>query len=267
MAGRWSVALTCLLLVGCGGPVLPTATPSPLSHAAGARDVVLRMSVGGGLPYPGKTIEETPEFTLYGNGRVIRVAEQTSADGTVTSELRKGQLSAEAVDSILRMALNEGGLATAKEQYADVEIFDAATTRFEIHAGDFDRVVRVYALGIVDDSAPSARERAAFRDLVGRLKETGANAADLGVFEPEAYRVTLADPYPELQPNADWPWPELVPADFAQDSSGARTRIMTTAQGEAVMSLGITHDLVTRGPDGRMYMIRIHQLLPDEMPV
>lgn len=240
--------------------------PTPLSHATGARDVVLRMSVVGGLPYPAKTIEEPPEFTLYGDDRIIHVVAQTSADGTFTTELRQAQLTADGSDALLRDALDAGGLATAAASYRDVEVFDAVSTVFEIHAGGFDKRVSVYALGLFDASAPSALARAGFRLLVDRLNEAGAGGVDLGPFKPEAYRVTLAAPFSDQEANAEWPWPELRPADFPEDSGGDRVRMVTAAQGMAVMNLGITHDLVTRAPDGKLYMIRIHPLLPDEMP-
>ena len=266
MAGRWGVALMVLALVGCGGPITPTPQPTPLNHATGERDMLLRLSFGGGLPDPGRTIEAPPAFTLYGSGRIIHVV-STSADGSVRSELRQGQLAADAVDSLLRLALNEGGLAVARDRYQDVNVFDGGTTRFEIHAGDIDKVVYVYALGIADESAPSARERAGFRDLVDRIQEATGSGSDLGLFQPTAYRVTLAEPFADEPPDTDWPWPDLVPADFGQDSSGDLMRIMSATQSDAVLGLGITRDLVTRAPDGHLYLVRIHALLPDEVPI
>ena len=271
MATRWGVALLAFVVVGCGCLVVSTPKPTPLSHATGARDVLLRMWVGGGLPNPGKTVEEPPEFTLYGNGRVIHVTEQASGNGPGVSELRQAQLTDDQIDVLLRIALNDGGLGAAQKSYSDVQVFDAGSTWFEVHAGGVDKTVRVYALGFMDNLTPSAQIRAAFRLLAGKLHDfaaevTAGRATDVGLYEPEAYRVTLIAPLSGLEANADWPWPGIVPADFAQDSSGARMRIMTAAEGAAMLDLGITYELVTRAPDGNTYMIRIHLLLPDEMP-
>jgi len=264
MPGRWAAVLALLTLVGCG-PLGPTPTATVLAHATGERDVLLRMSVGGGLPYPGLTIEQPPEFTLYGNGHLVRVVQHSSSDGTYSTELRHGQADAAAVDALLRMALNEGGLATAADFYENDQIYDAGTTTFTINAGGVLKTVHVYALGFMDDLTPNSRERAGFRALVERIDATGTGATDLGTFVPTAYLVSLVEPYAAQPANALWPWPELVPADFHLGDSGIRTRIVTASQGEAVLNLGITHDLVARAPDGQLYLIRIRVLLPDEI--
>lgn len=266
MAGRWSVALLAACLAGCWCPVTPTPDPNTLSHATGARDVLLRMSVVGGLPNPALTLEPPPRFTLYGDGRIIHTVTHESEDGTYTSEQRLAELPADRVNTLLANALGPGRLATAADSYRDVEVFDAVSTVFEIHAGGTDKTVSVYALGLADETAPSRCDRAGFRGLVDRLEEAMAEATDLGRFEPTAYEVTIAPPFGDAQPNADWPWPDLSPADFTAAQLDERVRVLSAEQGVAVMNLGIAHDLVMTAPDGENYMIRIRPLLPDELP-
>jgi hypothetical protein len=266
MVGRLAAALAGLILIGCG-PLWPTPTPTAPAHATGARDVVLRMSVAGGLPNPGLTIEQPPDFSLYGDGKVIRILAQTSPDGSYTTELRQGQLTAQEVDELLRTALNEGGLTTAAERYDNDQIFDAATTKFVIDAGGVRKTVYVYALGFLDELTANAHERAGFRLLRDRINAAAGAATDLGTYVPEAYRVTLAEPYSSQAANAQWLWPDLVPADFQLLDNGFRTRLMTPEESTAVLGLGITHDLVTRAPDEHLYLVRIRGLLPDEIPL
>jgi hypothetical protein len=266
MPGRWAVALLVVSLGGCWCPVAPTPDPSTLTRASGARDVLLRMSVGGGLPNPALTFEDPPRFTLYGDGRIIHTVAHESDDGTFTSEQRLAQLPEDRLGALLALALGPGGLATAKDSYRDVEVFDAVTTIFEIHAGGTDKTVFVYALGLADETAPSRCDRTAFKGLQGRIDEAAAEAADLGPFEPTAYRVTIATPFGDAEPNADWPWPDLRPTDFEPAGGPNRVRIVNAEQGAIVTNLGITHDLIMTAPDGDNYMIRIRPLLPDEVP-
>jgi hypothetical protein len=90
----------------------------------------------------------------------------------------------------------------------------------------------------------------------------------LGRFEPEAYLVTLDQPFgPEQQPR-DWPWADLAPGDFRLAQAGWRQAVITRAQavrlGDPLNSL--PDNLVVRAPDGALYLLRIRPLLPDELP-
>ena len=213
------------------------------------------MNVGGGLPWPAKTIEEPPRFTLLGNGLAIYSMTIEDADGRSRNELHRAQLDDAQVDALLYDALGTGGLAAAQEQYRDIDVYDAGTTRFEIHAGGIDKAVSVYALGIADVMAPSRFERIAFSALASRLGRfeddlVAGRATDSGLFAPEAYRVTLAEPLSPATRTEDWPWRDLVPADFTRTPQGDLVKTVTASQGEAVLALGYEHDLVLGAPDG-----------------
>ncbi len=94
MLGRsFVLGLAALLALGlafgvlaCGSPSTPesssttssggTGSTSPagsIPHPTGAADVVLRVSADGGMesPYIGENYIHQPEFTLYGDGRII----------------------------------------------------------------------------------------------------------------------------------------------------------------------------------------------------
>jgi len=266
------LALLAVLLAGCVsltlGPTGPPVLVHP--HATGERDLLLRMNVGGGLPWPAKTIEEPPRFTLLGNGLAIYSMTIEDADGRSRNELHRAQLDDAQVDALLYDALGTGGLAAAQEQYRDIDVYDAGTTRFEIHAGGIDKAVSVYALGIADVMAPSRFERIAFSALASRLGRfeddlVAGRATDSGLFAPEAYRVTLAEPLSPATRTEDWPWRDLVPADFTRTPQGDLVKTVTASQGEAVLALGYEHDLVLGAPDGEKYLVRIRPLMPDEV--
>lgn len=231
------------------------------------------MWISGGLRYPGATVEPPPAFTLYGDGRVIYATERSGPDGTPVTELRQARLTEEQVAALIENALGPGGLATARERYADVPFADDVTTNFEVHAAGYDKRVAVYALGYSEDGMPDAAARLAFEELNDALRSFGAevaagNAEDLGEYEPEAYRVTLDQPFGELAANREWPWPDLKPDDFGRDDSGFRVRILTAEQAAAIAEppMSAPNDVVVRAADGTEYLVRLLALLPDQVP-
>jgi hypothetical protein len=288
---RWAAAAALLSLAcACSAPtVVPTGSPPPVStprvtaeptpsalfeHPTGALDVVLRMRRSGGFLYPGTTIDEAPTFTLYGDGGVIYTVEEPGPNGAIRRALHQAHLNEEQIGALLENALGPGGLALARERYADVPLADATTTNFEIDAGGVRKTVAVYALGEFEEPGPDAEAREAFEALADALRNFGAeveagNAVGLGPFEPEAYRVAIfPDAGGDLAPSADWPWTDLEPSDFTRDNSGFGHLVVTPAQGEIVAALpvGDLGDPVVVGSDEITYVLRARPLLPDELP-
>lgn len=174
--------------------------------------------------------------------------------------------------ALIEFAVGPGGLASAREHYGDVPIFDDVTTNFEVNAPRVGNRVAVYALGYTGDDVPDAAERMAFEALAEELRGFGAevaagNAEDLGPFEPQAYRVTLDEPFGPLEANREWPWDDLRPDDFEPDG-GYRVRVVTADQAAAIADppTSAPDTIVVRAPDGAEYLIRLRALLPDEVP-
>ncbi len=290
MARIVGLLLVLIVAVGCANqtltptsalptpPITPPTAPTPrqtlaIEHPTGATDIVLRMAISGGLRYPGATVESPPAFTLYGDGRVIYSIQRPRPDGSTLTELRQARLTEEQIATMVENALGPGGLAAARVWYADVPIADDVTTNFEVHAGGVDKTVAVYALGYSEEGMPDAAARLAFEGLAQALRGFGAevaagNAEDLGPFEPQAYRVTLDDPFGPMEANREWPWQDLEPADFQLDNSGFRTRILTAEQATAISDppMSAPDGVVVRAPDGAEYLVRLLALLPDQLP-
>ena len=268
-AARALLAAALMLLLG-GCSVAEPSPPKQIAHPSGPTDVVLRISISGGLRYPGTTFEWPPTFTLYGDGLVIYSIDRPGPTGEPNLELRQARVTEEQIAALVQSALARGGLANARERYGDVPIMDDVTTTFEVHAAGLDKTVAVYALGYSGPGVPDAAARAAFEELAERLRGfsddvAAGNAQDLGVFEPEAYLVTLDQPFGPMEANRDWPWEDLHPDAFELDG-GHRVRVVTAEQAAAMANppQSAPNDFVALAPDGVEYLIRVRPLLPDE---
>jgi len=279
--GLWAMAI---LIVGCGGPV-PTQTATPSQPAAPsptvapppADAVLLRLShVPTMHPYPGQTVEPPAKFTLFGDRTAVFVSRQAFGTNSTQLELAKAQLSPEQANQLIAFALDEGGLATAHGYYPGPSISDADNTVFELHLDGDDKVVTAYALDSSDENAPDRAERAALAGLEARLANfetevAAGGATSLGEFVPEAYLVTLDEPFgPEPGPDGTrpWPWDDLSPDDFHDtNAEGDRTRVLTADQAAQIAEppLSAPNDYYVVAPDGGYALIRLRPLLPDEV--
>ncbi len=228
---------------GTPGGTVPGA--GAIQHPAGPSDLVLRVSTDGGLVAPGVILTHIPEFSLYGDGRVITVGPQIAIyPGPALPNLLLQRVSQAGVQRILEAA-RTAGLLGADRQIDFPGIMDAPTTTLTVVAGGSTHVTRVYALGIDGGTAapggaggssvgrsgaggPGAADAAARRAISGfraRLDDLGAWLGR-GVVEPEqAYafdairlfidRADLQSGGPTSQPGEVRPsfvtWPGIQP--------------------------------------------------------
>ena len=270
--------------VSPGPSAAPSAAPAASSdadfidHFRGASDIVLRYEEGGGFIMPAFTAAAVPHFTLYGDGTVIfrnPMAEPPPAEGSVfkMNPLRTARLSEAQIQELLLLALGEGGLAIARENYPNDMVADASTAIFTIEAGGIKKAVSVYALGLEMEGVADGPARAAFKKLADRLTDFdqgGTIATD--AYEPEAYRGVLFEaPGVEAEDVREWPWPNINPSDFTPDPDPNANQFphlrMTT---EDIDLLGIKdyqggfQNLVLRTSDGKTYQFSLRPLLPGE---
>jgi len=258
----------------------PTATPAAdaIEHKTGATDVVLRYEEGGGFIMPAFTAAAVPLFTLYGDGTIIfrnPMLEPPPAEASVfkMNPLRTAKLSEEQIQDLLRLALVEGGLGTARAEYHNDMVADAGTAIFTIEAGGLKKTVSVYALGLDMPGVPDGPARATFKRLADRLTDFdqgGKIATD--VYQPEVYRGVLFDATGIEAPDIrQWPWPDLTAADFKPDAdpNGLQFphRTMTPAEVDLLKVTdyqGGFQNLVLTAPDKKLYTLSLRPLLPGE---
>jgi hypothetical protein len=239
---------------------------------------VLRYEVGGGFVPIEFMANHVPQFTLYGNGRVVYVrpadAGTTTPDGIqLNPPLRTALLNEAQVQDLLKFALGDGALGRAGPAYPATNIADAPSTTFEIHVDGGSKTVSVGALGM-DSSGTDGLIRAAFQKLAERLGNFDQGGLLGGaVYEPAGYRAILFDnAVAQGRAVRQWPWKDLPPASFTTPAQGGfpggRQRVLTPDQ---VKTLGLTPyqggvggGILLRQPDGVLVGLVIRPLLPDE---
>jgi len=213
----------------------PTRAPTGgIAHATGPTDVVLRFEDASGESVSGGVFAPGPIFTLYGDGTVIfqnDLAKPPPVEGSVVRArpFMLARLNEDQVQSLLRFALQEGGLAAAREPspgevaaYYGTELGDDYTTavRFTVHAGGLDKRVDVVAMDpslavSPENAGPDAAVQKAFAVLADYLRNFDRRAgipADAWI--PDRCWGILAGPGPRCDTAIAWPWPDIALADF-----------------------------------------------------
>lgn len=287
------VLLASVGIAACGGasatPVAsapasdapsPTANPDLIAHPMGSEEIVLRYDVAGGFVPPEFFAAHVPQFTLYGDGRVVftssAVVVEPDPDGAFPSQpLRTAQLTETQVQDLILFALRDGGLALAKTEYTNGMVADAPTSVFEIHADNDSKTVSAYALGMMGEPGPDTAMLTALTKLADRLGnfDQGGTISGAVQYEAAAYRAVLTDAAGAQGVTVRaWPWPDLGMKDFAfpadpnQLAQGKRllTPVEAAAIGVKGFESGITGGLYVSAPNGKTYSLVLRPLLPDE---
>ncbi len=275
-------------IAGCVGAAPPsTASPLPsaaatlaIDHPSGPTDVILRMSTGGGFLAPGALLTEIPEFTLYGDGRLIaRVPESAVPSPALDDGIFRSasflttRLSEAQIQDALADAIGRGGLASARERYDPCCIADAPSTTFTVHADGLAKTVTVGALDFDEPSpGPDSAARTAFRELAVRLRQCCGGGTKSVPYLPATYRGILSDgPGIPVGAIRDWPW-AFGPDGFVPSTSGPGFGVPTrTLSAEEVALLtvadvgGGAQSIALRAKDGKDYLLSLRPLLPDEL--
>jgi len=257
----------------------PAASIEGLSHPTGADEIILRFDEAGGFVPAEFVAAHVPYFTLYGDGTVVFVQNtmvEPRPDGVfLGSPIRTAKLSEPQIQALLELALRDGGLGTARAEYQNPLVADAATAVFEINADDSSKKVSVVALGM-EDMEPNADT--AIKQSMAKLGQTlrdfdkGGSLASVA-YQPAGYRGVLmeAEGLEGVQVR-DWPWPDIQPDDFTLPADPMvlqqGTRVLT-AEEAALLGIegyegGIGGGVYLRADDGKTYSFVLRPLLPDE---
>ncbi len=264
------------------GSSAPTVPPSPegVDHPTGATDVVLQLEEGGGFVPIDFLANQAPQFTLFGDGRVVfqqtvTVFPEPDANGITRSlPWRTAQLDAGQVDELMTFALGQGGLGSARDNYGMDGIADASSSNFTINAGGLAKLVNVYALGAEDPNTPDLVARRAFLVLATRLRDFDRGGTiSTDVYLPAGYRAVLIEREGDLQSKPiAWPWPCLKVSDFKANvnAAGGSQLPHRTMNPDEVAALGLgdipggVQGVILAAPDGKTYALVMRPLLPSE---
>jgi hypothetical protein len=264
-------------------PETPSTAPSlpadGIVHPTGAAEIVLRYETAGGFTPPEWQAARLPSFTLYGDGRIVFIHTATpqperTDNVFVGMPVRTVQFSEEQVQPLLLHALNDGGLAIARESYDNPMVADAPSTIFTINADNDTKTVNAMALGMENQPGPDTAilaKLAALAELLGNFD--GGRLESSQPYVATAYRgVILEQQGLQGVKIADWPWADLKPSDFKlpadANSLQQGTAILTPEQAAAVgvepYENGISSGVFVKASDGKVFSLVIRPLLPDE---
>ncbi|MBI3649109.1 MAG: hypothetical protein HY240_10240 [Actinobacteria bacterium] len=270
MTLRALAATVLLTLVAC------PSSSADITYPTGADRLVLRIETAGGLVSPGFAEGQIPQFSLFGDGRIITTGAQIEIyPQPALPPVLVRTVDPAGMQEILRAAL-AAGLGTDAD-YRYLGMADAPTTTFTLAANGQTHTVRVYALGELSQRPPGMSDRefgarsalqsfsARMGDLERFLKD-GSVTAD-APYVPRAMRVfaTTYVPDPNLpEPQTDWPGSTPLGA-LGEGQQGARCGVVTGDDLAALMPLAERANQLTPWMSGgTRWSLVFRPLLPDE---
>ncbi|MGH2428171.1 MAG: hypothetical protein ACRDGV_04685 [Candidatus Limnocylindria bacterium] len=245
LAGGVLASAVLGVLTGCG-PVPPPEPseqgPIAVERPTGADELVLRLETRGGLLPPLERERQLPSISIYGDGQVLVPAPvDASFPGPAGYGLESFRIGDGLLDEIVAAAVSIGlrGEDRHLPQEGPDFVADAGATTLTLVTGDGRHVTSADALFDAADTDTPARTQ--LRDFVERLYALRPTRVAPAPYQPDAYRVFVADPDPgfgaELPdaPPVAWPfpeplaaWGEALPADGL--SVDVRCRVMSLAE-------------------------------------
>jgi len=291
------VLVFTLATAGCGTIDMPpggdgsssTSTPDPtsttlpagaISHPTGADEVVLRVSTGGGFVPIEYNYTMVPEFTLYGDGRIIVTGPMTEQfPGPALPNLQTTVVSEDAVQAILAAA-KEAGLFQNGVDYGSPGVADVGTTTFTVNADGTTYTSQIYALGFEDGgnlTMEQQQARAAIDDLRGKVSDPSTLTSAQLTWEPYDFTAlavysrpvdtTLSTDQTDIQPNhLPWPLADLATSgEKVANSQGLRKVVVSGDDLATLRPLLDKATQITLWKSGDTdYNLWFRPLLPDE---
>lgn len=241
---------------------------------------MLRVETGGGFVPPGVLLTQVPNFSLYGDGRVITQGPQIMIyPGPALPNLIERTVSQKGVDAIVEEA-RKAGITGEDRQFPLDTVADAPTTTFTLVADGKRHIVSVYALGMEGSARLSPRDREARRALadfharVSGLESwlPGGSVGEERPFQIQKLQVFVRPGAPVAedpglqQPPAEWPLTQPLSV-FGAPANQPELRCGTVEEAE----LGIllprvmqANQLTPWTSEGVTYTLLFRPLLPDE---
>jgi hypothetical protein len=264
---------------GSTSTTLPTGS---ISHPTGAADVVIRMATGGGFVPIEYQYTLVPEFTLYGDGRVIVPGPVTMQyPGAALPNLQTTVVSEDVVQAMLAAA-KQAGLFQNGVDYGQPGVADVGTTTITVNAGGTIYTSQIYALGFDSGGNLNMQQqqaRTATDDLRGKLSDPSNFTVEQPVWESydfTAIRVfsrpvdaTQSTNPTDIRPN-HLPWPLADLATSGQPVANAQGLHMLEVSGDDLQTLKPLLQKATQitlwESGASQYNLWFRPLLPDEAP-
>jgi hypothetical protein len=268
-----------LLAASCGRSTGTGGDDSSIEHPTGANDLVLRVDTGGGFVAPSWALRQIPQFSLFGDGRLITEGPQIEIyPGPALPNLVVQTISENGVQAILEAA-RAAGLMGQDAHYAYPCITDAPTTTFVLFANGEKHVVSAYALGTDQGSceASDAEARSKLAAFQAKLSDLSrwlpqGSVGTESSFEPSEIRVYV-QPYsgptdPGLrQSPIDWPLSGPLVSFGRSESTFAPMRCGVVGGTDLNLLLPKAkraNELTPWRSGGKEYLLIFRPLLPDE---
>jgi hypothetical protein len=220
-----------------------------------------------------------PEFSLYGDGRVIITGPQIAIyPGPALPNLQTTVISEAELQSILHAAV-AAGLTKKNVDYGKSNITDMATTVVKLNVEDKSYKTQIYALGTEEESSgfTAAQEKA--RGLVDDFRGSLATLSGFVAQEPtwKTYEYTSLAVYikvidttttttsTDVAPNQlAWPLADL--ATLGSDAGDGFRMAIVTGQDLSTLSssLGDATQITQWSSNGKLYNLYFKPSLPNE---
>ena len=282
-SGRPAAARTARLVLAAAALLVfsmsLSACGSGVDHPSDKNQVVVQVTTGGGFVPIEFFVTLVPEFSLYGDGRVVVPGSVPAVyPGPAMPNLQTTVIPEKSVQAILAAA-RAAGLFDPTIDYGQPNVADGPTTTIVLNAGGAAYRSVIYALGVGEGGGLSAEQkqaRVAISDLRDRLVAlTSFTAGEIawGPYQYSALAVfsQAVDPGspPDtngVQPNRlDWPLGDL--ATLGQEASRPGFRRVVVS-GQDIVALRPLLDQATQitlwKSGGKEYQLLLRPLLPDE---
>jgi hypothetical protein len=263
----WLIGLVSLLVAPASD-----ALAAPIAHPTGSRDIVVRVTSGGGFVAPSAILGALPAFTLYGDGSVVVPGPVTQmSPGPALAPLLRLRLREPRVQALLRRARAAGLLTRRSIDYGDmgsIGISDAPTTTLRLNVAGRRVVREAYALGISagDGRLPAAQVRArnALRSFIDALPHGLAGSR----YVPRSVLVYVQPYNRQGGPSAaivDWPLSSDLASAGTAMSIGYRCIAVSGQPARTLLAALRTANDESRWKSGKAeYSLVARPLLPDE---
>ena len=255
-----------------------TTTVAGIAHSTGKSDLVMQITVAGGLTTPEVSLYSIPQFSLYGDGRAIVVGPTDAIyPPAALPNLQTTVVSEDVVQRILQAA-KRAGLFDPAFDYGRPGITDVGTTTFVVNAEGQSFQTHVYALGFESDAGELTSEqqqaRAALSELTSRLADLTSfttKPPTWGTYDFSAIAVYSSITQPgatdstDVQPNRlDWPLADL--STLGTEVQGGLRRVVVSGTDLTALRplLSQATSITLWRSAGKYYHVFLRPLLPDQ---